>query len=582
MKLSGWWPFRAYERRWLLADLSAGLVLTAFLVPVGMGYAEAAGLPPVTGLYATVMPLLVYALLGPSRVMVLGPDSSLAPVIGAVIAPFLVADPSRAVAFAGALALLVGAITALAGALRLGFVTELLSRPIQLGYLSAIAALVFVGQVPKLLGLHASGNNLLTQLRTLALALPSANGYACALGVASISLMVLCRQFQPRVPSQLVAVVLGTLAVWLLDLSSRGVVVVGTVPQGFLAPALPKLTLAEWTALLPGALGIAVVAVADTTVLSQSLASERRQEVEPNRELVALGAADIAAGAFSGFPISSSASRTPVAIAAGAKSQLTGVVGALAICLILLMGRELLAWLPQPVLASIVLVAAAGLVDIRAIGKLQRRSRPEFILFCAAALGVALFGVLQGIFFAVLLSLGDFVRRAWRPHDAILGRARGLKGYHDLERFPQAERIPGLLLYRFDAPLFFANARHFRRRVRKAIQSQGAVRWLVVAAEPITDIDTTASEILADMIRELRETGIVLAFAEMKDPVKDRLKREELFELVGPNRFYPTVGTAVDAYLEECHVRWIDWEEQGSVSARDGHHHGADTSKPKT
>lgn len=581
MRLSRLNPFRGYERRWLLADLAAGLVLTAFLVPVGMGYAEAAGLPAITGLYATVVPLLVYALLGPSKVMVLGPDSSLAPVIGAVIAPHVLADPSRAVAFAGALAIVIGTITLLAGGLRLGFVTELLSRPVQLGYLTAIAALVFVGQTPKLLGIRSSGENLPAQLQALVGGLSAANGYASMLGLASIGLIVLGRWFYPRIPSQLLAMLAGTLAVWSLDLGSRGVVLVGAVPDGFLKPALPRLSVAEWSALLPGAMGIAIVAVADTTVLSQSLANERRQEADPNRELLALGAADLAAGFFGGFPISSSASRTPVAIAAGAKSQLTGVVGALAICGILLAGKELLAWLPQPVLAGIVLVAAAGLVDTRAIGKLRRRSRSEFMLFCGAALGVALFGVLQGIFFAVLLSLGDFVRRAWRPHDAVLGRARGLKGYHDVQRFPDAERIPGLLLYRFDAPLFFANARHFRRRIRQAIQAHGSVRWLVIAAEPITDIDTTASEILARMIRELGEGGIVLAFAELKDPVKDLLKRDDLFDVVGASRFFPTVGTAVDAYLKECHVHWVDWEEQDSVSSTPSRQ-GADSTSAKT
>lgn len=557
-----------YERSWLVADIVAGLVLTAFLVPVGMGYAQASGLPPITGLYATILPLLVYALFGPSRVLVLGPDSSLVPVIAAVIAPLASADPTRALVLAGALAILTGLIIAGAGLLRLGFVTELLSRPVQLGYLAAIVVLIFAGQLPKLLGTTAHGDHMAEQLISFVrnVATGQFDGASAAVGLLGVVVLIACKRFVPKWPASLVAVVVGIAVTMAFQLGAKGVKVLGALPQGLPTPTVPLIGWSDLEALLPGALGIALVSVADTTVLSQTLAAQRREEVSPDQELVALGLANVSAGFIHGFPISSSSSRTPVAIAAGAKSQLTGVVGAVAICVLLVAGPNLLADLPTPVLAAIVLVAASGLVDVRSVALLYRRSKPELVLFLAAFLGVAFVGVIQGIFFAVVLSLGDFVRRAWRPHDARLGRVRELKGYHDLARYPHARLIPGLFLYRFDAPLFFANARYFRERVLETIDAAGAgdgrIRWVIVAAEPITDIDTTAGEVLERLHEELASRGVVLAFAEMKDPVKDRMRRYDLYDRFGADRFFPTLGTAVDAYVIATGVTWVDWEDE--------------------
>jgi MFS superfamily sulfate permease-like transporter len=347
------------------------------------------------------------------------------------------------------------------------------------------------------------------------------------------------------------------------DLAGRGVEVVGVLPRGLPTPAFPGVGVDDLPLLLSGALGIALVTVADTTVLSQSLAARRGELVDANQELVALGAANLAAGAFQGFPISASASRTPVAIAAGARSQLTPLVGAAAIAVLLVAAPGLLRNLPQPILAAVVVTAAIGLVDERAVRRLYRVRRAEFVLWLAAFVSVALLGVLRGILVAIVLSLGDLVRRAWRPHDAVLGRQEGLKGYHDIERHPEARQVPGLLLYRFDAPLFFANAGFFRRRIRGLVAAaRPRVRWVVVAAEPVTDVDTTAADVLGELLAELRRQGVTLAFAEMKDPVKDRLRRYGLFDVVGADRFLPTVGTAVDAYVKATGVEWVDWEEQ--------------------
>jgi high affinity sulfate transporter 1 len=567
--LARWVPglrtLREYRRAWLPSDLAAGVVLTALLVPVGMGYAQAAGLPPITGLYATIVPLVAYAIFGPSRVMVLGPDSSLAAVIAAVVLPLAGQDPARAVALAGMLAVLTGAVILVAGIARLGFVTELLSRPVQLGYLYGIAVTIIVGQLPKLFGFSSEGRGLLPEALDFVqgLAAGKANGAALAVGAAGIVVILGVRRRWPRVPGVIVAVGLGIAAVVVFDLTARGVQVIGVLPRGLPSPALPDVGLEDMPLLFSGALGIALVTVADTTVLSQSLAARRGEVVDPNQELVALGAANLAAGAFQGFPVSSSASRTPVAIAAGARTQLTPLVGAATIALLLVVAPGALRNLPQPILAAVVITAAMGLVDPVAVRHLYQVRRSEFVLWLAAFVGVALLGVLVGIMAAIVLSLGDFIRRAWRPHDAVLGREDELKGYHDLDRHPDGRQVPGLLLYRFDAPLFFANAGVFRRRVRGLLAAaRPAARWVVVAAEPITDVDTTAAAVLGELLAELRQQGVTLAFAELKGPVKDRLRRYGLYDQIGPDRFYPTVGTAVDGYLEATGVEWVDWEER--------------------
>jgi high affinity sulfate transporter 1 len=569
--LERWVPglrtLREYQRSWLASDLMAGLVLTALLVPVGMGYAQAAGLPPITGLYATIVPLVAYAIFGPSRVMVLGPDSSLAAVIAAVILPLGGDDPETAVALAGALAVITGLIILVAGIARLGFVTELLSRPVQLGYLYGIAVTILVGQLPRLCGFSIEGRGLLTEIRDFAhgVADGQVNRAALAVGLAGIVVILVLRRFWRTVPGVAVAVVVGIAAVALFDLEAEGVKVVGVLPEGLPTLAIPAVDLADLGALFSGALGIALVAVADTTVLSQSLAAQRDETVDPDQELRALGVANVASGLFQGFAISSSSSRTPVAVSAGARSQLTPLVGAVAITLLLVFAPGLLRDLPLPMLAAIVITAAIGLIDVAAVRRLYRVRRSEFVLWLAAFAGVALLGVLVGIFAAILLSLADFVRRAWRPHDAVLGRVDELKGYHDITRYPSARQVPGLLLYRFDAPLFFANAAYFRRRVRVLVaEATQPVRWVVVAAEPITDIDTTAADTLGQLLKELRQQQVTLAFAELKDPVKDRLQRYGLYEGIGPDHFFPTIGTAVDAYVTATGTTWVDWEERAT------------------
>jgi high affinity sulfate transporter 1 len=514
--------------------------------------------PPVTGLYATLVPLVVYFMLGPSRILVLGPDSAVSPLVAAAIIPLAVAgDESARIALAGLLALLVGALMLAGGLARFGFLTELLSMPVRLGYLAGIAVTVIVAQLPKLFGFSVEAENLIPGVRGFVEGLDDTNATALGLGVGSIAVIVGLRRVAPKVPAVFLAVVGATALVAVLGLDDD-VPIVGSVPAGLPALTVPDVSLHDLKTLIPAAVGIAFVAFTDTSILSRSYAARLRQEVDQNQELAVLGIANIATGFFQGFPLSTSSSRTAVAEDVGARSQIAGLVGAGVLAILLIVGTGLVHDLPLSSLAAVVIVAVLGLIDIGAERRLRRWRRSEFLLSMIAFAGVAVLGVLWGVGTAIALSLLDFIRRAWRPHDAVLGRVDNLKGYHDTERYPDARRIPGLVLYRFDAPLFFANADYFRERIR-ALARPGDARWIVVAAEPITDIDTTAGEILGGLTEELDASGIELAFAELKDPVRDRLRG---YGMDRDHRFFPTIGVAVATYLEETGVDWRDWEDR--------------------
>lgn len=550
---------RTYEARWLQHDLIAGLVLTTMLVPVGIAYAVASGVPGIYGLYATIVPMLAYALFGPSRILVLGPDSSLAPVILAVVLPLSGGDPMRAVALASMMAVVSGLVCILVGVLRLGFVTELLSKPIRYGYMNGIALTVLISQLPKLFGFSIDGVGPLRDLAQIVESLQGgqANWTAFAVGACTLAVILLLKPFK-RIPGILIAVVGATVAVGLFDLgASAGVKVLGTLPQGLPSFALPGINLADLKDVVIGGCAVAMVAFADTSVLSRTFAAKTRSQVDPNQEMVGLGAANLAAGLFQGFPISSSSSRTPVAEASGAKTQLTGVVGAVAVALLLVVAPDLLRNLPTSALAAVVIAAAIGLFEFDDLRRIFRIQRWEFWLSIVCFVGVAVLGVIPGIGLAIILAVIEFLWDGWRPHYAVLGRVEGIRGYHDITRYPDARLIPGLVLFRWDAPLFFANAELFRQRLLEAVaQSPTPVQRIIVAAEPVTSIDVTSADMLAELEQSLDESRIELRFAELKDPVKDKLKRFEMIERFGAASFHPTVGAAVDAYLEEHSVDW--------------------------
>jgi high affinity sulfate transporter 1 len=564
--LPGLDTLRRYESAWLPHDIFAGLVLATMLVPVGIAYAEASGLPGIYGLYATIIPLLAYALFGPSRILVLGPDSALAAVILGVVLPLSGGDPLRAATLAAMMAIVSGTVCILAGIARLGFVTELISKPIRYGYMNGIALTVLISQLPKLFGFSIDSEGPLRSLWAIAGAILEGRTNWVAFGVGLATLMViLLLHNNKRLPGILIAVVGATALVGVLGLAARyGVAILGPLPQGLPGFAVPWIAYSDIVPVLIGGCAVALVSFADTSVLSRAYAARLGTHVNPNQEMVGLGAANLATGFFQGFPISSSSSRTPVAEAAGARTQLTSVVGALAIAALLLVAPNLLQYLPTAALAAVVIAAAIGLIEVTDLRRIYRIQRWEFWLSIVCFIGVAVLGVIPGIGLAIVVAIAEFLWDGWRPHSAVLGRVYGVKGYHDITRYPDARRIPGLVLFRWDAPLFFANAEFFKERVLDALsKSPTPVRWVVVAAEPVTSVDVTAGDTIAELDKALHAQGIEFCFAELKDPVKDKLKRFGLFAQFGENYFFPTVGAAVSSYLEtNKDVDWQDWEGQ--------------------
>ena len=548
-----------YQISWLRRDVVAGIVLTTLLVPQGMAYAELAGLPAITGLYTTILCLVGYAVFGPSRILVLGPDSSLGPMIAATILPILGSNgsPERAIALASMLALIVGAIMIAAGIAKLGFVADLLSKPTQIGYMNGLALTILIGQLPKLFGFSTDANGLINEARAFVNGITSGEAVAAAVAIGLFSLVVILAlgRWLPKVPGVLIAVLVAIGASSAFNLADHDVSLVGTLPKGFPPLTVPS-PISDLPLLVAGALGIALVALTDTISTASSFAARTGQEVNGDGEMIGIGAANVAAGFFQGFPVSTSGSRTAVAEQAGAKTQLTGVVGAALIVLMLVLVPGLLKNLPNPTLAAVVIAASLSLADLPGTLRLWRQRRVEFLLSITAFLGVALLGVLQGIAVAVALSILNVFRRAWWPYQTTLGRVPGMPGQHDRELHPEAEQLPGLVIFRFDAPLFFANARTFRDQIRRLAAAEPRPHWIVIAAEPITDVDTTAADMLADLDEELNAAGTFLVFAELKDPVRAKLERYQLIGPLDPGHFFPTIDVAVEAFRRKTGGDW--------------------------
>lgn len=541
---------RSYNRSWLRSDLAAGAALSALLIPAGMAYAEAAGLPAVNGLYASVVPMLFYAVFGPSRVLIVGPDSALVPMIAAAVLPLSGREPSRAVALAGVLAILIGVFLIAGRIFRLGFVTGLLSKPIRVGYLNGIALAVIVSQLPKLLGISVQGGSLQANAGATAEAVlrGATNPVALVFGVATGAIIVAGRFLGWKVPGVLLAVAASVAVTAALDLK-EAMPMVGALPQGLPAPALGGVTMDDIVGLIGPAAGIALIAFADTSALSKSLASRRGVHTSGNQEMGGLGIANVASGLLGGFPVCGSSSRTPTALHAGARTPFSGIVAATLVVVFMVAAPGVTAFLPTTTLAAVVIVAASSLVDVKTLLRLVRMSRTETALLITTFLGVALVGVLQGIVIAIALSLIAFIRRAWDPYRTELASVEDIPGYHDLSRHPEGQRIPGLVIARFDAPLFFANGEVFADHIRNLVaHAPGPVHWVIVASEAITDLDTTALDYLVELDDELADQGISLVFAEMKGPVKDRLIRFGASSRFGPDHFYPTVTNAVKSY----------------------------------
>ena len=550
----------SYQRKWLAKDVVAGVVLTTLLVPQGMAYAELAGLPPITGLYTSIMCLLGYAVFGPSRILVLGPDSSLGPMIAATILPLAGADgdPERAIALASMLAILVAAIMIVGAVAKLGFIAQLISKPTMIGYMNGLALTILVGQLPKLFGFKVDADSFLGEITGFVkgLAHGEAVAAAAAVGITGIVLILVLQRWLPKLPAVLIMVVLAIISTTVFSLADHGVSLVGVLPKGFPPLTIPHVRLADLGPLFAGAAGIALVSLADTISTASAFAARTGQEVNGNGEMIGIGAANLAAGLFQGFPVSTSGSRTAVAERSGAKTQLTGVTGAALIIVMIVLIPGLFRNLPQPALAAVVITASLSLADIPGTARLWRQRKAEFLLSITAFLGVALLGVLPGIAIAVALSILNVFRRAWWPYDTELGRVEGLEGYHDVHTHPGAQHLPGLVIYRFDGPLFFANAMTFRDEVRRLARADPPPTWIVIAAEPVTDVDTTASDMLEELDEMLNAQGTSLVFAELKDPVRRKIERYGLTRTIDPHHFFPTVEAAITAFRDETGAQW--------------------------
>jgi len=550
--LPGLLTLQEYRASWLAHDFVAGLVLATVLVPVGIAYATASGLLGIYGLYATIVPLLAYALFGPSRILALGPDSSLAALILAVVLPLSGHDPGRCIALASMMAIVSGIVCILSGIARLGFVTELLSKPIRYGYMNGIALTVLISQLPTLFGFSIQSAGPLRNLWAIGEGILAGrtNWIALALGAGTLAVIFFIRN-STRVPGILIAVVGATVIVGTLDLATRaGVSVLGPFSGGLPEFAIPRINFGDLVPVLIGGCAVALVSFADTSVLSRAYAVRSGTHVDPNQEMVGLGVANLAAVFFHGFPVSSSSSRTPVAEAVGARTQFTGVIGAVAVTALLL-APNLLRDMPAAALAAVVIASTIGLFEVNDLIRIFRVQRWEFWLSMLCLVGVAVLGAIPGIGLAIAVAVIEFLWDGWRPYSAVLGHVEGVEGYHDITRYPQARQISGLLLFRWDAPLFFANAELFKERVlSEAARSSTPVRWFVIAAEPITSVDVTAADCLGELDAALQAVGVKLAFAGLKDPVKDKLQRFGLIERFGREFFFPTVGAAVQSYLK--------------------------------
>jgi high affinity sulfate transporter 1 len=540
-----------YERPWLRRDVVAGVVLAAILIPQGMAYAQLAGLPAVTGLYTTIACLVGYAAFGPSRVLVLGPDSSISPLILAAITPLLAGgDAATAIALAGMLAVLVGLTEIALGVGKLGFVADLLSKEVQVGYMNGLAVTIIVGQLPKLFGFSTSADSFLAEVRVFFEGLDQTSGTTLAVGLGVFALLVLVPRISRRLPAVLVAVAAATIVSAALGLSDHGVDTVGSLPRGVPSPSLPWTSAKDIPSLFIAAVGITLVSLTDTIATAASFAARRGEEVQPDQEMIGMGAANIAAGFFQGFAVSTSGSRTAVAEQSGAKTQLTGLVGAGLVAVLLIFLNSLLADLPQAALAAVVIMAAISLMDLKVLRRYKDVRPSALAVSLTASAGVILLGVLQGIVVAVALAILMFFRRSWWPHGAVLGRVGELEGWHDIRAYPEAEQLPGIVVFRWEAPLFFANSSEFRQQIRHLVREREP-EWIVLQCEAVTDVDVTAGEMLEQLDDELNAAGVHLAFAELRGRLQDLILRYGLMDTLDRDHFYPTLEAALDAVARQ-------------------------------
>jgi SulP family sulfate permease len=543
---------RTYQRADLRHDLIAGMTLAAVILPIAMAYGQLAGLPAIAGVYASILPLVAYALFGSSRLLIIGPDVSTAALVAAAILPLAGGSSGHAMALAAGLALIVGALSLIASVARLGFVADFLSKPILLGYINGLALSVIAGQLGKVFGIQIASEDFFRQIAELVMKLPRTNLPSLAIGAGALALIVILRRVAPRVPGPLIAVTGATLLAAFFQLDAIGVATIGYIPPGLPALQIPAVTWGELAAMLPNALGITLLTFSDTILNARTFAVRRNHVVDANRELIGLGAGNLIAGLSQGFAVSGSGTRTAVNETAGGRTQLAGVTAAVTLGLILLFLTGPLSRFPTAALGGALIAVILPLLDFAALRHLYSLRRREFAVALVTLLSVLTVGLLPGLAIAVALSFLLVLARAVRPHDAVLGKTPGLDGYHDIGDYPESEREPGLLVYRFDGPLFFANANFFKSRVIELAKAQEPpLRWFILDAEAITDMDITALETLEEVRRYLAARGVVVAVARAKSAIRERMEQAGLADAIGLDRLYPSIRTAVAGYARD-------------------------------
>ena len=549
---------RHYDRTWLRGDVLAGVTVAAYLVPQVLAYAGVAGLPPVTGLWAAVAALLAYALIGSSRRLSVGPESTTALLTAAALGPIAAGDPRRYAALAATLAVLVGLVCLLAWVARLGFLADLLSRPVLVGYMTGIAFLMVSSQLDTLTGLHVESGDFRSEVASFVTHLDEVHWASVAVSAATLAFLFGASKLAPKAPVPLLGVVLAAAAVALLSLGDHGVALVGDIPAGL--PAAPSwVGMEDLRQLVLPALGLSVVAYTDNMLTARAFAARHREEVDASQELLALAAANVAAAAVHGMPVSSSGSRTAIGDALGARSQVHSLVAASMVLLTLGLLSALVATIPKPALGALVVWAATRLVDVREFRRFARFRRSELFLALTTVAAVLLLDVLTAVLIAVALSVLDLLRRVARPHDGVLGYVPGVPGMHDVDDYPNARLVPGLLVYRYDSPLFFANADNFLHRAQSAADDFAPpLYWFVLNAEAIVAIDITSLDALDRLRTEMSARGTVFALTRVKHELEVDLERAGFLDRLGPGRVFATLPTAAAAYAEWCRVEHPD------------------------
>ncbi|MDO3634978.1 SulP family inorganic anion transporter [Mycolicibacterium arseniciresistens] len=552
-------PLLNYQRGWLRGDILAGVTVAAYLVPQVMAYATVAGLPAVAGLWAALVPLAVYAFLGSSRQLSVGPESTTALMTATALAPLVVGDPARYAVLAAVMAVLVGGFCLLGGLLRLGFLADLLSRPVLIGYMTGVAVIMIGGQLGKVTGVTVEGAEFVDQVRSFVTGAAGAHWPTIILATAVLVMLLAIGRVAPKFPGALVAVLSATAAVVVFALESRGIRVVGEIPAGLPTPSVPVIPAADLLAMLIPAAGIAVVAFSDNALTARTFAARKGESIDANAELRALGICNVATGLTHGFPVSSSGSRTALGDAVGSRTQVYSLVALASVVAVMFFGRGLLENFPTAALGALVVFAALRLIDVAEFRRLGRFRRSELLLALATTAAVLGFGVLYGVLVAIALSILDLLRRVARPHDGVLGLVPGVAGMHDLDDYPDAKPVPGLMVYRYDAPLFFANAEDFRQRALAAVaenaEGVGPIEWFVLNAEANVEVDLTAVDALDQLRRDLETRGIVFAMARVKQDLRELLDAAGLVEKIGEDRIFMTLPTAVEAFRGRATAR---------------------------